>query len=63
MTQDLDERLREHNNGVSTYTRRYKPWVLVYKEYCEDMQTARIREKYFKSAAGRRYIKKLNIAH
>jgi putative endonuclease len=60
-TSDLVVRLDEHNNGLSTYTKRYKPWKIVYSENFGTLHEARLREKYFKSAAGRRYIKKLGI--
>ena len=61
-TNDLERRLREHNSGKSIYTRRYKPWELVYSEDISDLISAKRREKYFKSHSGRKKIKKiLNI--
>ena len=60
-TDNMTRRLNEHNNGYSTWSRRYMPWIKVYGEECDSLQKARSREKYFKSAAGRRYIKKLGI--
>jgi putative endonuclease len=51
----------EHNSGLSLYTKRYLPWHIIYIENFLDIKDARKREKYFKSAAGRRFIKKLNI--
>ena len=60
-TTDLKRRIREHNSGKSGFSSRFKPWVLVYKEYYVLLDKARQREKYFKSAAGRKYIKKNNI--
>jgi len=60
-TINFNKRFQEHNNGQSIFTKRYKPWKLVYKEKYKDLNDARAREKYFKSAAGRRLIKKLNI--
>jgi len=41
------------------YTRRYKPWKLIYAEEFEDERGALGREKYFKSAGGRRFLKKV----
>jgi len=38
------------------------PWKLVYKEEYDSIVDARKREKYFKSAAGRRFLEKnMNI--
>lgn len=28
LTQDLERRIKEHNNGDSLYTKRYMPWGL-----------------------------------
>ncbi|MBI2633730.1 MAG: GIY-YIG nuclease family protein [Parcubacteria group bacterium] len=58
-TDNLERRFREHNAGSSIFSRRYRPWSLLYREECENLREARKREIYFKSAAGRRFIKKL----
>ncbi|MCX6731402.1 MAG: GIY-YIG nuclease family protein [Candidatus Parcubacteria bacterium] len=57
-TENLDRRLEEHNNGYTIYSKRYKPWQLVYYEQFDSKEEAVKREKYFKSAAGRRWLKK-----
>ena len=57
-TIDLEKRIVQHNKGLSLFTNRYKPWVLAYKERFMDLRDARLRERYFKSAAGRNFIKK-----
>ncbi|BDQ03028.1 GIY-YIG nuclease family protein [Ignavibacterium sp.] len=58
-TNDLKRRLNEHNSGKSTYTSKFKPWKIIYYEECLDELEARRKEKYYKSAAGRRKIKKI----
>lgn len=58
ITDNLRRRLEEHNLGKSFYTKRYKPWEMIYKEQFENREEARRREKYLKSAAGRRFLKK-----
>ena len=58
ITDDLGRRLNEHNAGKETYTKRYKPWKVIYKENVDNRKEARKREKYFKSSAGRCWIKK-----
>ena len=35
-TEDIERRMIEHNNGLlSVYTKRYKPWQIVYTEEYE----------------------------
>ena len=58
MTADLPNRLDEHNSGKMKSTKAFLPWILVYSETFESRIDARLREKYFKSAAGRRWLKK-----
>jgi len=60
-TDNIEKRLKEHNSGKSDYTSRKGPWEIVYFEEFQTRKEAIRREKYFKSAAGRKYIKKLNI--
>jgi len=57
ITDNLERRLIQHNNGYHFYTKRYLPWRLIYSEKCDDRIEARKKEKYYKSAAGRRWIK------
>ncbi|MDE2071612.1 MAG: GIY-YIG nuclease family protein [Patescibacteria group bacterium] len=60
-TLDMELRLREHNSGKNVFTRRHRPWRVVYQEKFEILGQARAREKYLKSAAGRRWLKVNNI--
>jgi putative endonuclease len=60
-TVNFERRLTEHNSGKSTFTKRYLPWVVVYKEEFDDLSLARKREKYLKSADGRKFIKQNKI--
>ena len=55
--EDLEERLKQHNSGMTESIRPYIPFVLVYEEKFETRVEAIKREKYFKSSAGRRYLK------
>ena len=56
-TSDLRKRLNEHNSGVSIYTKGRGPFELIYYEASLNEQDARAREKYLKSAMGKRYLK------
>ncbi|MDP3729506.1 MAG: GIY-YIG nuclease family protein [bacterium] len=58
MTNDFLRRLREHRAGKTITTSSMKDLVLVYKEEYDSFAEARKRELYFKSAAGRRFLKK-----
>ncbi len=56
-TKDIENRLIEHNNGNSKYTKRYKPWKVIYSEAFITEKESIVKEKYFKSSAGRRWMK------
>ena len=58
---DLDKRLSQHNAGFTTSIRPYIPFRIVYFESFHSEKEAIAREKYFKSAAGRRYLKKVIV--
>jgi putative endonuclease len=57
LTRDLPQRVQQHNNGLVTSTRKRVPLELVYWEGCLSENDAAQREKYLKSAWGKRYIK------
>ncbi|MDB4978687.1 MAG: endonuclease [Candidatus Peribacteria bacterium] len=58
-TQDLKKRIEEHNSpdNKSTYTKTRGPWKLIYKEVYSTRGEAMIREKFFKTGAGREFIR------
>jgi putative endonuclease len=56
-TKDLKRRLEAHNKGLVPSTKRRVPFELVYWEGCLSQADAIHREKYLKSAWGKRYIK------
>jgi putative endonuclease len=55
--EDLTERLKQHNAGLTQSIKKYAPFEVAYYESFETRQEAIKREKYFKSAAGRRFLK------
>jgi len=57
-TEDLVRRIKEHNSGKSKFTSGHMPWKVIYFESIDDRLEARKREKYLKSAAGKRFISK-----
>lgn len=59
VTNNLERRMREHIHGRTKTTRAMHGLTVVYKEEYESFSEARAREVYFKTAAGRRFLKKL----
>jgi putative endonuclease len=57
ITARLRRRIGEHNAGRRRGDRGRGPFTLVYKEACEDHPSARAREKFLKSGAGRTWLK------
>jgi putative endonuclease len=53
----LEERLKQHNSGFTKSTKPFIPWKIVYYEEFGSRDEAIKREKYFKTAAGRRFLK------
>jgi putative endonuclease len=56
-TDDLKNRISNHNKGKVLSTKNRIPLVLVYYEACTNMLDARARERYLKSGMGKRYVK------
>ena len=57
LTNNLLRRLSEHRNGKTQTTSRMSNLVVVYTEEYDNFITARRRELYLKSAAGRKFLK------
>ena len=54
-----EARLLQHNSGMTESIRPYVPFELIYKESFTTREDAVAREKYFKTSAGRRFLKKV----
>jgi putative endonuclease len=52
ITENLAHRLAQHNEGLSAWTSRYRPWALVYQERKPDYGLARRRENELKRQKG-----------
>ncbi len=57
LTDNIPARLETHNAGLVSSTKRRGPFELVYWEGCLNRSDAAQREKYLKSAWGKRYLK------
>lgn len=53
---DLKARLKAHNWGDSTHTKKFKPWKLVCYLGFENEQTAKKFEYYLKTGSGRAFL-------
>ena len=60
-TGKLNERYRNHKNGRSYWTSRFKGWRLVYCEAFEARSEAMAREKELKSGKGRDELKRKGL--
>lgn len=56
-TADINERVKYHNSGRVFSTKNRRPLVLIYKEEYLDKYEAFQKERYYKSAKGKREIK------
>lgn len=59
MTQDIDNRLKQHNAGMTQSTKHYRPWKIIFTAVFEDWEKGRVAEKYYKSGIGKQFLKKL----
>ena len=58
-TENLEERLSEHNNGNVSSTKQHKPWEYVYVESYKAKKDAAARELQLKQYGNARtYVKK-----
>ena len=58
-TDEMSRRLTEHNLGMAKYTRREKPWKLMYVENYATRSAAMKREMEIKRKKSRKYIERL----
>lgn len=57
-TEDLRQRVKDHNRGQVTSTKSSIPWTLIYYEVHRNKTLARKSELFYKTGQGRRQIKK-----
>jgi putative endonuclease len=56
-TNNLKNRMKAHNEGLSPYTKGRGPWKLIYHESFTTRAEAMAREKYFKTGKGKEFLK------
>ncbi len=55
MSFNVEDRLKQHNSERVKSTKAFVPWTIIHTEEYKTRIEARKREKYLKSAAGRRW--------
>ena len=55
---NLPDRLRNHRAGLVSRTKNHRPLFVVHVEYFDSYTEAKRRELYFKSGAGREWLKR-----
>ena len=56
-TANIEERLEYHNSGKVFSTKNRRPFVLVFQEAYENKYEAFAKEKYYKTAKGKKELK------
>ena len=55
-SKDARVRLEEHNSGNTRWTRKNRPFDLIYHEKIDNLTEAIKREKFLKSGQGRKFL-------
>jgi putative endonuclease len=58
-TDNIERRLKQHNDGLVKSTKNRTPLRLIYVETYTSLREARYMEKYYKSCAGRKKLKQI----
>jgi len=58
LTENIHERIKEHNADSSKYSKVYAPWKLETYISIKDKETAQELERYLKSGSGFAFMKK-----
>lgn len=56
---DVTRRIDEHQRGKERTTRAYRPFEVLIVEYLPERIEARKREKFFKSGAGKEFLREI----
>ncbi|MDD5032130.1 MAG: GIY-YIG nuclease family protein [Patescibacteria group bacterium] len=59
LSENTEERVEEHNLGLSNWTSRYKNWKIIYKRKFDSLTEARRWENYLKRQKGGNGFKKI----
>lgn len=57
-TQEVDDRLADHNAGKSSHTKKFRPWRLVWHASFSSEVKAKDFERYLKTPSGHAFSRK-----
>jgi len=57
MTDNVERRVAQHQKGYEKTTKPYRPFELILCETYPNLEKARKREKFLKTAAGKRFLR------
>jgi putative endonuclease len=63
ITDNLEKRLKEHNAGLSYYSKRYAPWYVETHIVFSNKELAGSFEKYLKEGSGQAFMTKRLLPH
>ncbi|MFA6610470.1 MAG: GIY-YIG nuclease family protein, partial [Candidatus Omnitrophota bacterium] len=58
---DVEKRLKEHNSGQVASSRPYLPYEILHFETYDTLKEARAKERFYKTATGRRRLRDLIV--
>ena len=58
-TANLEQRLKEHNEGNVILSRLYRPYLILLSETFSSLKEAKQREAFYKSSTGRYQLKRI----
>jgi putative endonuclease len=61
ITNNVERRFFEHQNGSNKTTKPYRPYKILLVERFDSRAAAREREKYLKSGTGKEFLKRLLV--
>jgi putative endonuclease len=62
MTTDLEQRLSDHNDGTSKWTRYRGPWTLIWSQGCSSIGEARrLENKLKRQGRGRGFYRMMGL--
>jgi len=58
---DIEQRVGQHNAGISRSTKHWRPWTLIHHEAFDTRAAAMQRERYLKTGRGREELDRMLV--
>ncbi|PIR75071.1 MAG: excinuclease ABC subunit C [Candidatus Magasanikbacteria bacterium CG_4_9_14_0_2_um_filter_42_11] len=62
-TENIKKRIIQHNQGLVTSTKKFRPWKIIYLEIYPNKADALGRERFLKSGSGWKFLQKQLFHH